>query len=310
MQRTVEILRRMLDISPWLHRRFDDCRLYGNPVTDLRVDCFKCGDAGGHLHVSIIKHTCHCFRCGYSASWIRLVMDVDKVSYYKAVGELYEKPKISEWAKVTYDDIDIASRGVDFHSDSIALPKDFIMLRDTLSGYEYEKLYLRKRGFSSDYWIRYNLGVSDTYENRIIIPIELGYWQGRAIWSWMMPKYVNPKSMSRHYIFNSVALMYDEVVICEGAFSAMAIGHNAIALLGKEASKEKLDRLIMSNVSRFVITVEPDAMKHMLRLADVLHNNGKQVVLWIYKKGDPADTDLHIDLRYDFHSKVRLLLDI
>lgn len=292
----------MFDIESWVYRNYDVVSEYGHPVTDLRVDCHNCDDMKQHLHISLVKKTCHCFRCEYSASWVKLVMDVQQCPYHIAIGELYVRPKAKEWKSIIMKE--------DKHEEEtdISLPKDFVLLHETKL-YVNVKKYLKKRGFPRPYWEMYSLGASDAYSERVIIPIEQGLWQGRAIWSWMEPKYINPKHKAGHHIFNSIALeMYDEVVICEGAFSAMAVAENAVALIGK-GTYEKRVRLIDSKVEHFIIAMEADAKKQMLELADALYHGGKYVTIWAYDPGkDPADTDKYLELPYNLKSKVSIML--
>ena len=87
----------MRDIQDFLYRYADNVKPYGGG-TDLRVDCPFCddrvgdSDTGQHLHVSLSKETCHCFRCEYSRSWIGLIMDMTGLDYIHALGELYTAP--------------------------------------------------------------------------------------------------------------------------------------------------------------------------------------------------------------------------
>ena len=84
------------DIESFVTRNFDDYRYYGNPVSDIQVCCTQCEDTKYHLHINLdsSKPVVHCFRCGYSANWIKFVMNVSGLSYWNAVGELYVIPKI------------------------------------------------------------------------------------------------------------------------------------------------------------------------------------------------------------------------
>lgn len=302
----------MLDIEHFLTTHFEDVGTYGNPPTDYKVDCPFCEerigtyDTKGHMNVSMDKQAVHCFRCGYSKSWIGLVMDMTGLPYFRAIGVLYSVPHMTEFESALRS----VSKEVDQVIQPLAeLPKGFKPLaytRDEVT--KPFRMYLRKRGFSEDIWKRYNLGSASGVPGRIIIPIEDGYWQGRTIYRWMNPKYMNPKVDARAVIFNSLALStYNEAVICEGAFSAMAVGLNAVALIGKEPTKEKLQRLVDSNVSKYIIALEPNAFGTMEKLADTLQGEGKEVTIWNFLKGDPAEKDAEYDsLEYGFRAKVLL----
>ena len=302
----------MLDIEEFVTRRFDDYSYYGSPPSDIRVNCPMCPthDYKQHLYISLDKHVTHCFRCGYSANWVKFVMDVTGLPYFKAIGELYAPGRMKDDLKA-----EIESSWEDADRDKIArdykLPDDFVLLKDVHDGARLSteaKQYLISRGFDRPYWIKYRLGISEELGYRIIIPIEYGYWQGRAMYKWVQPKYINPDVPSREVIFNSAALeSYPEVVICEGAFSAMAVGANAIALISKEAPKEKLERLIDSKAQSFIIALEPGAFPSMGKMADALHRAGKKLTIWRYSKGDPADPAGEFEvLDYGLRSKLLL----
>jgi len=298
----------MLDITDWVFRNFTDPKQYGYPQTDWSVDCPYCHnrghseDTGHHLNISIVKQSVHCFRCGYSGSWINLVMKFSGLPYHTALAELYVIPKIKDFKTIGNTET------VKVEDTKPNLPKGFINLCDADDSYHTYKRYMMNRGFGADYWSQYNIGVASSIQGRVIIPIEDDYWQGRSIYKWMEPKYINPKSKARHYIFNSPALQkYDEIVICEGAFSAMAVGANAVAMIGKEIPDEKLYRLQSSAASNFIIALELNAWQTVHALAEGLYAAGKNVTIWKYTVGDPADpVNDFVVMEYNMMTRVKL----
>lgn len=305
-----------LDIEVFLERHFDVIENYNRKRTDVRVDCPFCeelygtGDYKQHLHVSVVKPVVHCFRCGYSGHWVRFVMDMTGKSYAFALGELYVVPKPRDvdniWEKFEHRKEKNQSPVL----KNQVLPKGFEQILGNPSPVaRLAKRYLKRRGFKTSQWRRYNLGISPEYPSRIIIPIEGELWQARAITEWAKPKYINPEIEARHYIFNPVALnTYEEVVVTEGAFSAMAIGDNAIALVGKETPPEKLQRLLRSNVVRFSVALDADAGDASADLASRLHRGGKRVDVWIYEQGDPADGGKFDVMQFDARTFAALRL--
>jgi DNA primase len=303
----------MFNIEQWVAREFRDYQEYGNPVTDLKVDCPFCGDDyKQHLHISLDKQAVHCFRCGYSSNWVDLVMKVSGLPYHLALGELYTPPKIrgdvyeEVISKMTQDQWDAEYLG------RFSLPDDFKVLdfprtNDRIA-YGVRK-YLLGRGFSPKHWEHYKLGFAPSQGYRVIIPIERDYWQGRTIFDWDKPKYINPKAESGSVIFNSPALeLYEQVVICEGAFSAMAVGENAVALIGKEPTYSKIERLLGADVEDYIIALEPKAFKTMRRLMDALHKGGKKLEIWNYAQGDPADSDDYSVMDYGLKTRLSLAM--
>lgn len=297
----------MFDIEEYIFRNFDDAKSYGNPQTDWAINCIRCDDSKYHLNVSIDKQVVHCWRCGYSASWIGFVMENSGVPYYKAIAELYKIPSMKEFRK----SVSVIADPMALHKSVEAqLPEDFHLLSEVDESYSVYKRYMSNRGFDEITCDRYDIGVADSMSGRIIIPIEKGYWQGRSVYKWLKPKYLNPKSEARDILFNSQALqLYDEVVVCEGAFSAMAVGDNAVALIGKEATEEKLLRLVTASVTNYIIALEAGAWKTVQKLAEGLYRAGKTVTIWNYSIGDPADPVNKFEImNYDL--KTRLSLDL
>ena len=315
----------MRSVDGFLYRHFDDVKHYNG--ADLRVNCPFCVDRYGSedtqykLYVSDVKETCHCFRCDYAATWTRLVMDVTGCDYIRAVGELYIVPKPllysipSKLANLASKEFTPA-QGVSGQASDIEalqpvsrLPVGATALHgNKLAKLHIAKKYMKKRGFGPKYWKRYNIGYMD---GRIIIPIEGDYWQGRAIFARTVPRFMSPAIPSVALLFNyHVLAKYPEIVVTEGAFSAMAVGDNAVGLVGKNPTREKIERLKQSHAKKFIITLERNAYS-MLKLADELVAYGRDVEVWEYDgDDDPADWGVPTRSVYDFKKKVVFLLDV
>jgi hypothetical protein len=300
----------VIQIDDFINRHFPEAKLVGN---DYHINCPFCTkrlqstDIKGHLNVSIVKHVAHCYRCDYAGSWIKLVMDITGLPYYAAMSELYSVPKLAK-----FKDVSELLTVTKVHKAKLSyLPEDFHRLYhdDSFAASPYVK-YMRRRGIKEEMWDKHDLGYAASIALRVIIPIEKGYWQARTITHWMAPKYLNPVVPARELIFNAEAMqLYDEVVICEGAISAMAVGNNAMALISKEATKERLERILASDVATFVIALEPRAFVSMQKLADALYRNGRRVLIWNYSVGDPADPKGEFtEMTYDTRTKLMLMM--
>jgi hypothetical protein len=307
----------MFDIEPFVHKHFGTVYAYGNPQSDYRVRCPFCIDKYGtpdtksKLHISINpdKPFVHCFRCGYSSNWFGMVRAITGGDHISVMGELYVTPSVSDFQSVSdrfkKSEEDIAERV------AVRLPDDFVPLLSTndLPLIRRAVRYMSARGFGEGIWRKHNIGVAPSQGMRVIIPIEDNYWQGRRIIDWLEPKYTNPKAESAGVIFNSSALSYNEVVICEGAFSAMAVGKNAVAILRKDATNIQVRRFLDSSASTFIIALEPEAFPSMKKLADKLVAGNKEVILWKYEDGDPAEFSKPPEIiQYNLKNKLRILL--
>ena len=294
----------MISIDGFIHNNFDYIE-YGNPPSDYRVNCPFCDDNKKHCYISMHKHLVHCFKCGYKSNWVSFVIkSMGNITYIEAMTMLYIKPSMLDYENV------ISKPVINNKASTAELPSDFKPLY-SMGAHNIYRSYMLNRGIPVDLWKRYNLGMAEiTHPYRIIIPIEKGYYQGRAIFKYIQPKYINPKVEAKNVLFNSRALkLYDEIIVCEGAFSAMMAGDNAIALIGKEPTDEKIDRLLATDVSTFILAIESGAFKSMRKLADALHCNNRKVIIWKYLTGDPADSTDYIEMEYNFKSKVYMTMD-
>ena len=303
----------MLSIESFIHNNFDKISNYGSPITDFRVNCPFCEDNYGKidnkqkLHVSLNKHVVHCFRCGYKKNWIGFVMDVLSCNYYQALGELYALPNPKNTRQIFRDlQLPIGKPEEVYNIHIVPLRAS-----DGCSYLSAGRKYARNRGLTEVQWDLYKLGVSTDLPYRLIIPVEDDYYQARAFYGWQEPKYLNPKIPSENCIFNSNALVtYDEVVVCEGAISAMCVGMNAIATLGIDVTKEQLNRLINAPVKRYIIAFDAGTAKMSTKFADRLVGGGKEVKIWRYNDGDPADTQYgYVEYEYTFKNKLELLFN-
>lgn len=305
----------MRDISRFVYKYFEDASTYSGSDSGFSVTCPFCQERIGdedrkhHLQISTNKETCHCFRCDYAASWTGLVMDVMGCSYAFALGQLYIQPK-PDLETLPERLAEQLSKAPKSRSTEFILPEGYKPLYGSNkadSSVIYAQRYLSKRGFGPNYWQRYELGVLG---GRVLIPIEGDFWQARAIFPFQQPKYMSPRDESSDVLFNATALQkYSECAICEGAFSAMAIGDNALALVGKNPTVEKVRRLIKAPVRKYIITIENKAERKMMELADKLVAGGKVVELWSYANDmDPADWVEPTKNLYDFKQKLSMLL--
>jgi len=311
----------MFEIDDFVYRNFEDPATYGNPMSDYRVLCPFCidrvgtDDTKGKLHIGVDVQAVHCFRCGYSAGWIQFVKDILHCNYVEAIKELYVTPKIRDDISKTVMEGLTVPAVVKKVVEDLSLPTDFVSLMGTTEDCKLlqatAKKYARKRGFPEWFWARYNLGIAESVGWRLIIPVEKNYYQARALASWLEPKYTNPPTQAEEYLFNAGALeIYDEVVITEGCFNAMAVGENAIALLGKEAPKKKLARLLQSEVTKYIIALDKDAMVWSVRLAEELRRFGKEVTVWSFEtEADSAEHGKYQTIHYDaFKTRMQLLM--
>ena len=131
---------------------------------------------------------------------------------------------------------------------------DCISLRDNPEG-RIEKNYLKTlKKFYIDRYIplRRNVMVAHRgrYQNRFILPVyqndELVYFQGRAIYDYMLPKYLNPVVIKENIVLNIEYFDPEKyIIVCEGQIDAWMVEDNqGTTCLGASISDEFIQKLI------------------------------------------------------------------
>ena len=155
--------------------------------------------------------------------------------------------------------------------------------------------YLYERGFTDNDFIKYNVGytTSGDYGGRIIIPSysesnRLNYFIGRT-YEGAYFKYKNPETSKDIVFFENLINWNQPIVLCEGAFDAIAIRRNAVPILGKNMSNALMKKIITSSAQDIYIALDQDAQKDALQISEKLLNLGKRVFLVDLKQKDPSE---------------------
>lgn len=111
--------------------------------------------------------------------------------------------------------------------------------------------YCNSRLIDKEIWSKWYVGIDRKYKNRLIIPFlndnnEIYYWQGRALYDNMFPKYLNRVDNRDQAIFNVYNInKKDPVLVLEGPIDSLFV-KNSIATLGTkipEKIEEELNKL-------------------------------------------------------------------
>lgn len=212
---------------------------------------------------------------------------------------LFKKLKVSsdkfqELAKLTKTNIKVEEVVTE---EKIELPKEFKQIKnnkDLTSKRAYA--YLRRRNITNEDIIKYNIGYCDygKYKNMIIIPSYdgegcLNYFIARSFEKDAFITYRNPDYSRDIIAFELFINWSSPIILCEGAFDALAIKRNAIPLLGKNLQKTLLKKIITSSVEKIYIALDTDAMKQALQHCEYLMNQGKKVYLVELDGKDPSE---------------------
>jgi len=79
------------------------------------------------------------------------------------------------------------------------------------------------------------------------------------------------------------------LILCEGAFDAIALKRNAIPLFGKRISKTLYKELVRSKVKQIYLALDQDAIVDSLKYAKELMAYGKEIFLLELKGKDPSE---------------------
>jgi DNA primase len=303
-------------IDDWLHANFDV-----RPVSssdELTICCPFCSnDTKYHMYVSTVKPVAYCHKCGWAGGYIKLIQEHTGTESYAEAFRQLTKPTVNindyqtvvqqlrqrklEPIKLT----EMPEWYVPF------IPDSMLQVKPNVPNAKLALRYALKR-LSIDEIVHYGIGYCDDVNHqlalRLIIPIERGYYQARAINTHSRQKYINPTFEIEDRLFNAQALtQYKHIFITEGAISAIAVGMDAVATLGANgATALQRKRLVRSKVERFTIIVEPEAVAHRkaIELADYLAGYGKRITLRLYRSGDPADEGIFVDKPYSMAMKL------
>lgn len=187
---------------------------------------------------------------------------------------------------------------VEKQQEELQLPDEYRPLWITKKTPDYRNAiyYLKKRGLSVFDIIRYRIGYCESgpYSGKIIIPSydcdgQLNYFVSRAYYTADRNKHKNPK-VSKDIIGFGMMINWNEpIVLCEGAFDAMAIKRNAIPLFGKIIQPALQKKIIEEHVKDIYICLDHDAIKNALNICEKFMAEGLNVYLVEMNEKDPSD---------------------
>ena len=156
--------------------------------------------------------------------------------------------------------------------------------------------YLDQRGISQQDIVKYNIHYSEQgdLKNMVIIPSYdangmLNYYVGR---SFDKNAYIKHKlaPTTKDIIGFEMHINWDlPVILCEGAFDAIAIKRNAIPLFGKKISSALMKKIITSNCRKIYLALDNDALKDTLNHAEKLMGYGKTIYIIEMNDKDPSE---------------------
>ena len=156
--------------------------------------------------------------------------------------------------------------------------------------------YLDQRGVTQQDIVKYDISYNEIgeYKNMVIIPSYnedgfLNYYVGR---SFDKNAYIKHKlaPTTKDIIGFEMHINWDlPVILCEGAFDAIAIKRNAIPLFGKKIPSALMKKIITSNCKKIYLALDNDALKDTLNHAEKLMGYGKRIYIIEMDDKDPSE---------------------
>ena len=182
-------------------------------------------------------------------------------------------------------------------ANTLTLPKEVTPIISSSAVLSKHALhYLDQRGITPQDVVKYDLHYCEQgpLRNMVVVPSYdkdgfLNYYVGR---SFDKNAYIKHKlaSSTKDIIGFEMYINWDlPVILCEGAFDAMAIKRNAIPLFGKKLSTTLMKKIIKSNVEKIYLALDEDALKDAFNHAETFMSYGKKVYLIEMGDKDPSE---------------------
>lgn len=171
-------------------------------------------------------------------------------------------------------------------SINLQLPEDYkpLWIKKTSPDYKNAIFYLKNRGLTIFDIIKYRIGYCESgeYAGKIIIPSydatgQLNYFVSRAFYKNDSQKHKNPKVSKDIIGFELFINWAEPIVLCEGAFDAIAVKRNAIPLFGKIIQPCLQKKIIEERVRDIYLCLDADALKNAIQIAEKFMAEGLNV---------------------------------
>ena len=249
--------------------------------------CPSCNHHKKKLTLNLSTQKFQCWVCGYKGH-----------RAFKLLKAVSASPKAYELLKDIDSQYSFRKQTiVKAPSDSLQLPSGVTPIMSSSAILSKHALhYLDQRGITQQDVVKYDLHYCEQGDlrNMVVIPSYdkdgfLNYYVGR---SFDKNAYIKHKlaSSTKDIIGFEMYINWDlPIILCEGAFDAMAIKRNAIPLFGKRISDSLMKQIIESNVGKIYLALDEDALKDAFRHAETLMGYGKKVYLIEMGDKDPSE---------------------
>ncbi len=263
----------------------------------------KSSDKKFHMGVSLVPPRnvpvpcVHCFRCGYSASIVKFISEIDNIPYKKAKTYLdrIEHKSIRDLSSILNPDTNPSVKKKHYFQQS-KLPEEYNLLNHKSMVQVLAWTYAKERKLSDECIKEFAIGycVSGLYSRRLIFPVMcegrlVGFIARSVSTNSTIPYMFPPEFNKSGYLYNyDRALLSDTVVIVEGVFDVFTFPDNAVALFGKTMSNTQC-KLISESWDNAIVLLDADASVNSYTVYKRLLAH-MQCSIAKLSKGDPAST--------------------
>lgn len=168
----------------------------------------------------------------------------------------------------------------------LRLPEEYrpLWIQKNTPDYRNAIHYLKNRGITIFDIIKYRIGYCENgqYSGKVIIPSydcdgQLNYFVSRAFYKSDKQKHKNPKISKDVIGFDMFINWSQPIILCEGAFDAIAVKRNAIPLFGKVIQPALQKKIIEQRVRDIYICLDADAMKNAVSICERFMAEGLNV---------------------------------
>ena len=180
----------------------------------------------------------------------------------------------------------------------LQLPEEYrpLWIQKNTPDYKNAIHYLKGRGISIFDILKYRIGYCESgeYSGKIIIPSydctgQLNYFVSRAFYKADTQKHKNPKISKDVIGFDLLINWSQPIILCEGAFDAIAVKRNAIPLFGKIIQPALQKKIIEQRVRNIYIWLDADALKNAISIAEKFMSEGLNVYFIQLKSEDASE---------------------
>ena len=249
--------------------------------------CPSCNHRKKKLTVNLVTQQFQCWVCNFKGH-----------RAFKLLKIVDASPKVFDNLKTLDLEYNFKKRNQSKQNPNLLqLPKGIIPILSSSAVLSKHALhYLKGRGITEQDIVKYNIQYSEIgdLKNMVVIPSydsngSINYYVGR---SFDKNAYIKHKlaPATKDIIGFDLYINWDlPIILCEGAFDAMAIKRNAIPLFGKKISSTLMKKILTSNCKKIYLALDNDALKDALEHAKKLMSYGKRVFFIEIGDKDPSE---------------------